>query len=475
MKALLKQHGLAAALEELPVATIVAYDNVIRTKSYSALILYLGDRVLREITKKTTAMGIWKKLETLYMKKSSANRLYLKKKLYTFHMHPGKSQSKYINEFHKLVGDLKTIDIVISDEDQALLLLTSLPSSYDNFVETLLYGWDIVKLEDGDGGEGFYVRGRSGQRDMERGTNSTLSKSHGRSSRLKCYICQAKEHLKMVSGSGANEYESADVMLAMSVEELLDSIMDSGGSYHMTYKRDYLFDFEEYDGDDTTMSTYLVNSSPSMAIGFKTPIDMLESFGYLASIKQGMLEPVKVKRIFVEYREGMMGYKLWRLDDVTSKGVLYINMGVEFEVEPHKDHAFEVEPHGNVDHVVGSQEVQTQDLIDYHSAVDKEQHSAREQFRVACEEISNWKARLKEDMDAQSDVYVLSNGCRKGSDDRDDYYWEYTLAKKNVLGLKIDVDQSGNTLRVSHFRVHNEKFVQTLLEGHSILSLEDSL
>ncbi|GKD91504.1 hypothetical protein Tco_1367011 [Tanacetum coccineum] len=148
MKALLEQHGLATTLEELPVATIVAYDNVIRTKSYSALILYLGDRVLWEITKKTTATGIWKNLETLYMKKSSANRLYLKKKLYTFHMHPGKSQSEYINEFHKLVGDLKTINIVISDEDQALLLLISLPSSYDNFVETLLYGWDTLKLED---------------------------------------------------------------------------------------------------------------------------------------------------------------------------------------------------------------------------------------------------------------------------------------------------------------------------------------
>ncbi|GJZ22468.1 hypothetical protein Tco_0559507 [Tanacetum coccineum] len=58
MKALLKQQGLAAALEELPAATIVAYDNVIQKKAYSALILCLGDRVLREITKETTAAGI---------------------------------------------------------------------------------------------------------------------------------------------------------------------------------------------------------------------------------------------------------------------------------------------------------------------------------------------------------------------------------------------------------------------------------
>ena len=46
-----------------------------------------------------------------------------------------------------------------------------------------------------------------------------------------------------ISGSGTDGYDSADVMMAMSVEHLLDWIMDSGGSYHMTYRRDYLFDF----------------------------------------------------------------------------------------------------------------------------------------------------------------------------------------------------------------------------------------
>ncbi|GKB29167.1 retrovirus-related pol polyprotein from transposon TNT 1-94 [Tanacetum coccineum] len=116
----LKEHGLAAALEELLVATIVVYDNVILKKAYSALILCLGDRVLQEITKETTTARIWKKLETLYMTKSLANRLYLKKRLYTFNMHLGKSQSYHIDEFHKLVGDSAAIDTAILDEDQAL-------------------------------------------------------------------------------------------------------------------------------------------------------------------------------------------------------------------------------------------------------------------------------------------------------------------------------------------------------------------
>ncbi|GKE16330.1 hypothetical protein Tco_1423907 [Tanacetum coccineum] len=115
-----------------------------------------------------------------------------------------------------------------------------------------------------------------------------------------------------------------------------------------------------------------------------------------------------------------------------------------------EDHTFEVEPYGNVEHVVGSQEVQTQDLIYYHSAHDRKQHSA---WELLCyREDSNEAAfavGLKDDMDAQSDVYVLSNGCRKCSDNNDGYYWEYTLglldkAKGNVLGMEIVRDQSGD-------------------------------
>ncbi|GJW69459.1 hypothetical protein Tco_0123883 [Tanacetum coccineum] len=201
---------------------------------------------------------------------------------------------------------------------------------------------------------------------------------------------------------------------------------------------------------------------------------MLWFFGWLASIKQGMLEPVKVKCIFLEYREGIVGNKLWRLDDVTLK-VLH---GVEFEVEPQEDHAFEVEPHGNVGRIAGSQEREDSNEINFPVAT-VEKIYAHESLTFndtdACEVISKWKAGLKEDMDALSNVYVLSNGCKKSSDDSNDYYWEYTPAKGNILGMEIFRIQSGKTLRVLQSRVYNGKLVQTLLEGHSILLLEGSL
>ncbi|GJW90155.1 hypothetical protein Tco_0167708 [Tanacetum coccineum] len=215
--------------------------------------------------------------------------------------------------------------------------------------------------------------------------------------------------------------------------------------------------------EDKTMSTYLVNWSPSSAIGFKTPVDMLGLFGWLASIKQGLLEPVKVKCIFLGYRTCIVGNK-----------ALEVLQGVEFEVEPKKDHTFKVEPHGNVDHVAGSQEVQTQDLIYYHLARDREQHSTYELFSYR--EDSNEAAFA---VAVVNKIYAHKSLTFSDTVACEDEIWAtkglLDKAKGNVLGMKIVTDQSGNTLRVSQSRFYNGKLVQTLLEGHSIPSLEGSL
>ncbi|GJS04551.1 hypothetical protein Tco_0321059 [Tanacetum coccineum] len=161
------------------------------------------------------------------------------------------------------------------------------------------------------------------------------------------------------------------------------------------------------------------------------------------------------------------------VDEINMTLFAKVLQGVKFEVEPQEDHTFEVEPYGNVDHVVED----SNEAAFVVAAMDKIYAHELLTFNntVACEVIFKWEAGLKDDMDARSDVYVLSNGCKKRSDDSDGYYWEYTPAKGNILGLEIIRDQSSNTLRVSRSRIHNERLVQTFLKGHSTLSLKDSL
>ncbi|GKA34734.1 retrovirus-related pol polyprotein from transposon TNT 1-94 [Tanacetum coccineum] len=148
MHALLIQHGCEAALEVLPEDMEAQAKAELNKKAHSALILCLGNKVLREVTRETTAAGVWSKLETLYMKKSLANKLYLKKKLYTLCMPAARKISEHIDEFNKIVLDFANIEVKSEDEDLALLLLTSLPPSYKHFVDTLLYGWEALTLED---------------------------------------------------------------------------------------------------------------------------------------------------------------------------------------------------------------------------------------------------------------------------------------------------------------------------------------
>ncbi|GKE96934.1 retrovirus-related pol polyprotein from transposon TNT 1-94 [Tanacetum coccineum] len=168
------------------------------------------------------------------MTKSLANKLYLKKKRFTFYMHSGTHVTYVITIF-----------------------LTSLPSSYDNFVETLLYGRESLTLEDvlsslnsrelkkrtnaKDDGDGLYVRGRSDHRGNQ-GRGSSRSKSKGKGTyKLKCYICYYEDHLKkdcpkrnkkkstgfvkknagQGSGMHSEGYDNGDLLMAVSEDSFV--------------------------------------------------------------------------------------------------------------------------------------------------------------------------------------------------------------------------------------------------------------
>ncbi|MFQ6630484.1 hypothetical protein Gotur_008661, partial [Gossypium turneri] len=95
-----------------------------------------------------TSSALWKKLETLYATKSLANRLVLKQRLFTFRMNEGELLRDHINQFITLLNYLKNVEVHINDEDQAMLLLCSLPHSCKSFRETLIYGRDKLSFED---------------------------------------------------------------------------------------------------------------------------------------------------------------------------------------------------------------------------------------------------------------------------------------------------------------------------------------
>jgi len=97
-------------------------------KALTAIQFCLADEVLDEFSTEKTTFSLWERLQGHYLKKSLTNRLILKQRLFRLHMHEGTPIKSHTAKFSSIINDLDKLDVRIEDEDQALLLLCSLPS-----------------------------------------------------------------------------------------------------------------------------------------------------------------------------------------------------------------------------------------------------------------------------------------------------------------------------------------------------------
>ncbi|GKD36375.1 hypothetical protein Tco_1251884, partial [Tanacetum coccineum] len=91
---------------------------------------------------------------------------------------------------------------------------------------------------------GLYVRGRSDHSGKDHSSGSSQFKSRGGTGKLKCFICHLEDHLK-------RDYptkKSSGFVMKGKHDQVSDSSDDDGWSYHMTHKRDFLYEFKVVDG-----------------------------------------------------------------------------------------------------------------------------------------------------------------------------------------------------------------------------------
>jgi hypothetical protein len=122
----------------------------LEAKTMTTIRLCLGDDVMYHVMTEESSTAIWLKLESRSMSKSLTNKFYLKQRLYSLKMAEGSDLNQHINVFNQIIGNLKKVNVKFEDEDKALILLNSLPTSstYENLITTLTWGKKTLELED---------------------------------------------------------------------------------------------------------------------------------------------------------------------------------------------------------------------------------------------------------------------------------------------------------------------------------------
>ncbi|KAG8473398.1 hypothetical protein CXB51_035716 [Gossypium anomalum] len=223
----------------------------------------LDEKALSEVLMEKTSSSLWKRLETLYASKSLANRLVLKQHLFTFRMNESELLRYHISQFITLLNDLNNVEVHIDDEDQAMLLLCSLPPSYKSFKETLIYGRDKLSFED--------VKGHLLSRDKLENELHLDSKTDRKASIvINCEIKKAAEsNDEDVAGANLADENGDDFLLVSTSDNTKltsEWILDSGCSFHMCPNREWFSTYSSVEGGVVRMG----NDSSSKVIGIGT-------------------------------------------------------------------------------------------------------------------------------------------------------------------------------------------------------------
>lgn len=117
------------------VAQKAALDVWIRSdnKAKSDLILSINPSELKQIKSCKTSREVWLKLESIYHSKGPARKATLLKQLTLQKMSEGESVREHMLKFFDAVEKLNDMGVEINKDLLTIMLLYSLPGSFDNF------------------------------------------------------------------------------------------------------------------------------------------------------------------------------------------------------------------------------------------------------------------------------------------------------------------------------------------------------
>ena len=93
--------------------------------------LTLSRLVAHNVVKEKTTVDLMKALSSMYEKPSANNKVYLIKKLFNLKKAKSTLVTQHLNEFNSITNQLSMVGIEFDDKVRALILLASLPNSWE--------------------------------------------------------------------------------------------------------------------------------------------------------------------------------------------------------------------------------------------------------------------------------------------------------------------------------------------------------
>ena len=141
----------------------------------------------------TDPVVVWRTLADQFQRKTWANKLELKRKLFSLRLAEGGSVHEHVKLMTEICEELSVIGEAISEEDRVVYLLASLPKSYNVLVTAPEASADIPTLavvSERLLHEETKMKSRSNQLNQEGALTTSFKK------KLRCHFCNKLGHFK---------------------------------------------------------------------------------------------------------------------------------------------------------------------------------------------------------------------------------------------------------------------------------------
>ena len=165
--------------------------------------LTLSRFVAHNVVKENNTVDLMKALSGMYEKLSANNKVHLMKKLFNLKMVENASVAQHLNEFNTITNQLSSVEIDFDDKIRALIVLASLPNSWEamrmavsnftgkeklkyNDIRDLILAEEICQRDVGKtSGSGsalnLETRGRDNDKNSNRGRSKSINSNRNRS------------------------------------------------------------------------------------------------------------------------------------------------------------------------------------------------------------------------------------------------------------------------------------------------------